>query len=73
MSQPSILLVDDHRDIAEAIIDFLEHRGFTVDYAADGVIGLHLAVTNPYDVIVLDSMLPGLLSQIRFECRFNLF
>jgi DNA-binding response OmpR family regulator len=53
-------LVDDHRDIAGAIIDFLEHRDFAVDYAADGITGLHLAVTNTYDVIVLDLMLPGL-------------
>lgn len=58
--QPRVLLVDDHRDIAGAILDFLEHRGFAVDYAADGVTGLHLAVSNPYDVIVLDVMLPGL-------------
>jgi DNA-binding response OmpR family regulator len=53
-------LVEDHRDIAGAIIDFLEHRDFAVDYAADGITGLHLAVTNTYDVIVLDLMLPGL-------------
>jgi DNA-binding response OmpR family regulator len=58
--QPRVLLVDDHRDIAGAILDFLEQRGFAVDYAADGVTGLHLAVTNPYDVIVLDVMMPGL-------------
>jgi DNA-binding response OmpR family regulator len=58
--QPNVLLVEDHRDIAGAIVDFLEQRGFVVDYAADGVTGLHLAVTNPYDVIVLDVMLPGL-------------
>jgi len=31
-----------------------------VDYAADGITGLHLAVTNDYDVIVLDLMLPAL-------------
>jgi DNA-binding response OmpR family regulator len=60
VTQPCILLVDDHRDIAGAIIDFLEHRDFAVDYAADGITGLHLAVTNTYDVIVLDLMLPGL-------------
>ena len=60
MTQPCILLVEDHRDIAGAIIDFLEHRDFAVDYAADGITGLHLAVTNTYDVIVLDLMLPGL-------------
>lgn len=58
--QPNVLLIEDHRDIAGAIADFLEFRGFVVDYAADGVAGLHLAVTNHYDVIVLDVMLPGM-------------
>jgi DNA-binding response OmpR family regulator len=60
LRQPAVLLIEDHRDIAGAIVDFLEDRGFSVDYAADGITGLHLAVTNPYDVIVLDVMLPGL-------------
>lgn len=58
--QSNVLLIEDHRDIAEMIVEFLEQNGFAVDYAADGVTGLHLAVTNPYDVIVLDVMLPGL-------------
>jgi DNA-binding response OmpR family regulator len=58
--QTTLLLVEDHRDIAESIVDFLEPRGYAVDYAADGVTGLHLAVTNSYDVIVLDIMLPGI-------------
>ena len=39
--------------------EFLERRGYSVDYAADGD-GLHLAVSNSYDVIVLDLMLPRL-------------
>jgi DNA-binding response OmpR family regulator len=56
----TVLLIEDHRDIAEMLVEYLEPRGFTVDFAADGVTGLHLAVTNPYDVIVLDLMLPGL-------------
>ena len=58
--QTSVLLVEDNRDIAEMIVEFLDGRGFAVDYAGDGVTGLHLAVTNAYDVIVLDVMLPGL-------------
>ncbi len=58
--QVSVLLVEDHRDIAESIIDFLHPRGFIVDYAADGITGLHLAVTHAYDAIVLDVMLPGI-------------
>ena len=55
-----ILVIEDHRDIAENIGDYLAPKGHEVDYAADGITGLHLAVTNDYDVIVLDLTLPGL-------------
>ncbi|QBB71708.1 response regulator transcription factor [Pseudolysobacter antarcticus] len=55
-----ILLVEDNRDIAEMAGGFLESRGYSLDYAADGVTGLHLAITNSYDVIILDLMLPGM-------------
>ncbi len=56
----SVLLVEDHKDIAEMVIAYLEKNGFELDYAADGVTGLHLAVSNTYDAIILDLMLPGL-------------
>jgi DNA-binding response OmpR family regulator len=56
----SVLLIEDNQDIAEMVYAFLERRGYELDYAADGVTGLHLAVTNSYDVIVLDLMLPGM-------------
>ena len=59
-SGPTVLLIEDNRDIAESVADFLESRGYVIDHAGDGVTGLHLAVTNPYDVIVLDVMLPGM-------------
>ena len=49
-----VLLVEDNRDIAEMVVQFLERKGYAVDYAGDGVTGLHLAVANHYDVIVLD-------------------
>lgn len=55
-----ILVVEDHRDIAENIGDYLGPKGHEIDYAADGITGLHLAVTHDYDVIVLDLMLPAL-------------
>jgi DNA-binding response OmpR family regulator len=55
-----ILVIEDHRDIAENIGDYLAPKGHEIDYAADGITGLHLAVTNDYDVIVLDLMLPAL-------------
>jgi len=56
----SLLLIEDHRDIAEMVGSFLEERGYILDYAADGVTGLHLAVVNDYDAIVLDLSLPGM-------------
>jgi len=55
-----ILVIEDHRDIAENIGDYLEPKGHEMDFAADGITGLHLAVTNDYDVIILDLMLPAL-------------
>lgn len=55
-----ILLIEDHRDLAETIVDFLETMGCIVDYAADGLSGLHLARTQRFDVILLDVMLPGI-------------
>ncbi|GIX32931.1 MAG: DNA-binding response regulator [Lysobacterales bacterium] len=55
-----ILLIEDNRNISEMVGEYLERRGYSLDYAADGLTGLHLAVTNSYDVIILDLMLPGL-------------
>lgn len=55
-----ILVVEDNRDLAANIGDYFTAKGHTVDFAMDGVAGLHLAVTQPLDVIVLDIMLPGM-------------
>jgi DNA-binding response OmpR family regulator len=56
----ALLLIEDHQDIAEMVYAYFEHRDYILDYAADGVTGLHLAVTNDYDAIILDLMLPGM-------------
>ena len=56
----SVLVIEDSQDLAANIADYLEARGYLVDMAMDGVTGLHLAVTQPHDVIVLDLMLPGI-------------
>ena len=55
-----ILVIEDNPDIASNIGDYLSDRGNVVDFAGDGVTGLHLAVVNDYEVIVLDLMLPGM-------------
>ncbi len=70
----TILLIEDHRDIAEMVYEYLELQGYAVDYAADGVSGLQLATDNQYDVMVLDLMLPGmdgieLCKKLRDEAR----
>ena len=56
----NILLVEDHRELAETTGAYLEACGHEVDYAADGLMALHLVATESYDVIVLDIMLPKL-------------
>lgn len=55
-----ILIIEDNPDIAANIGDYLEDRDYVVDFAGDGVTGLHLAVVNDFDAIVLDLMLPGM-------------
>jgi DNA-binding response OmpR family regulator len=54
-----VLIIEDDPTIAANLYDFLETRGHAVDAAADGVTGLHLAVSHPFDAIVLDLGLPG--------------
>jgi DNA-binding response OmpR family regulator len=55
-----ILIVEDNTDIAENIGDYLEQQGHVLDFAMDGIGGLHLALTHDFDIIVLDIMLPGM-------------
>lgn len=55
-----LLIIEDNRDIAANLTDYLSARTHVVDVAGDGVGGLHLALTNDYDAIVLDLMLPGM-------------
>jgi len=53
-----ILLVEDEVLLAETIRRGLSNEGFIVDVVHDGVSGLWAATENPYDVILLDLMLP---------------
>jgi DNA-binding response OmpR family regulator len=55
-----ILVIEDNQDIAANLGDYLEDRGHTVDFAADGITGLHLAIVHEFDAIVLDLNLPGM-------------
>lgn len=55
-----VLIIEDQRDIAANIWDFLERRGYVVDHAADGMTGLAMALRGDLDVVVLDIGLPRL-------------
>jgi DNA-binding response OmpR family regulator len=55
-----ILVIEDNRDILANVLDYLQLKGYVADCAEDGLSGLHLAATQPYDLIVLDIMLPAI-------------
>jgi two-component system, OmpR family, alkaline phosphatase synthesis response regulator PhoP len=62
MDAPSItiLVVDDEQRLRNLVRGYLEHEGFTVLTAADGLTALDLARQHAPDIVVLDLMLPGL-------------
>lgn len=55
-----LLIIEDNKDLSFEMTDYLESQGDIVDAAADGITGLHLAVVNPYEAVVLDLTLPGI-------------
>ena len=56
----NFLLIEDNRDLAANMFDYFEKRGHVMDFAGDGISGLHFSSTKKFDAIVLDIMLPGL-------------
>lgn len=55
-----ILIVEDEQAIAELQKDYLELSGFSVEVENDGVLGLRRALTEDFNLVILDLMLPGL-------------
>ena len=53
------LLVDDDKDLAALLTEYLSGHEVEVDHAADGAVGLAKLDGRPYDVVLLDVMLPG--------------
>lgn len=66
----NLLLVEDEVKLSESLAVLISRNGYTVDTALDGMTALEKIRTNPYDIIVLDRMLPrldglSLLKEIR--------
>jgi DNA-binding response OmpR family regulator len=55
-----VLVIEDHKDILDNLSEYLALKGCEVVAAADGLTGIHMAVTGTYDAIILDVMLPGM-------------
>ena len=55
-----VLIVEDEKGILNFLKDGLREENFAVDTAQDGNTGLELALTNEYDIILLDWMIPGI-------------
>ena len=53
-------MVEDDSKIASFIVKGLREAGFAVDHVSDGEGGLHMALSQPYDVAIIDIMLPKL-------------
>lgn len=53
-----ILLVEDEKSVSSFIRKGLSEEGYAVEIAHDGLTGAHMALTNPYELIILDIMLP---------------
>lgn len=54
-----IVLVEDEADIRDVYAEMLKSAGFTVMEAADGQTALNLLRMEPWDLLLLDIMLPG--------------
>ncbi len=55
-----ILVIEDEKKLASYLRQGLTEQGYVVDTVHDGVEGLHMAMDAPYDLLVLDGMLPGI-------------
>ena len=55
-----VLMIEDDLDTAGNVGDFLAAAGHQVDFAYDGISGMHLALTREFDAIIVDWMLPGM-------------
>lgn len=59
-TEPSLLLVEDDVQLASLLLRVLRDAGYRVHLAADGQRGLHQALSQPFDLMVVDRGLPGI-------------
>ncbi len=72
-----ILVIEDHVELAAQLGDFLGGLGWDIDYSIKGLQGINLALTNEYDLIILDLNLPDVdgidvCKEIKSKSKFNI-
>ena len=72
-----LLVIEDDESLRELLLEYLTIKGNQVDTAGDGITGLHLAIVNHYDAVILDLTLPGIdglevTSKLRNEANKNI-
>ncbi|TQV89561.1 response regulator transcription factor [Aliikangiella coralliicola] len=55
-----LLLIEDHANLAQNIFEYFEPKGYLLDWARNGLHGMELAKNQPYDLIILDVVMPKL-------------
>lgn len=76
MNKLSILLIEDNLTIAKQLAEFFKGHGWALDYADNGELGIQLALSHIFDVIVLDLNLPDIdgievCQQIKQQAEVN--
>ena len=56
-----VLIVEDEIRLADALGQIMKEQNYHTDIVNDGIDGLYYGLTNEYDVIILDVMLPGMI------------
>ena len=59
LKNQAVLLVEDHRQLAQSVLEFMEQNGALVEYAGDARLARELLRTQHFDLILLDVMMPG--------------
>ena len=60
MDDKNVLLIDDENEFIETLAERLELRGYVSKIASDGESGISMITSEPFDVVILDLMMPGL-------------
>lgn len=58
--KPSICILEDEKETAYLLTQFLQGRGYSTRTAGDGALGLELIVKSRPDLVLLDIMMPGM-------------